>query len=88
MRGIQTKLWKKINRNEDGTHTLSASGGKVCRGYLRDLVKNKIVTLEELNDLIEKMPNNAESSVELLELIWQLVLCLGKGERYSKRSKG
>lgn len=72
IRGIQTKLWKKINRNEDGTHTLSGSKGKVCRGFLRDLEKIKVVTLEELSDLIEKMPNNAESSVELLELILEL----------------
>lgn len=70
MRGIQTELWKKINRNEDGTHTLLGSKGKVCRGYLRDLVNRKVVSLAELSDLIEKMPNNAESSVELLELLW------------------
>jgi hypothetical protein len=36
----------------------------------------KVVTLAELSDLIEKMPNNAESSAELLELL----LCMAKGE--------
>ncbi len=67
-------FWDKIERKEDGMYSISGLDGKRCRCCLRDLVNEKVVTLGELDDLIKKMPNNTEASVELLELLW----CMAK----------
>jgi len=62
MRRIHTKLWKKIERNEDETYSLSGLKGKI-RAPMKDLLKSGVISKKELRDLIMKMPVDKENSL-------------------------
>lgn len=55
-------MWDKIERNEDGTYSVSGLKGKI-RAPLKDLLKGGAISKEELLDLIMKMSVDKDISI-------------------------
>jgi hypothetical protein len=59
-------MWKKIQRNEDGSYSISGSKGK-SRGSLKDLLNSKEISKKELLHLIMKMP--VDKDISLIDFV-------------------